>query len=53
MILDLGKIDEEALKVAAAEVGLTIPDACVEGVLSNLKLLADHASRLGDAEDAP
>jgi solute carrier family 10 (sodium/bile acid cotransporter), member 7 len=39
---------EEIAEVARAQ-GLTIPDACAEGVAANLALLARHAERLRES----
>ncbi len=44
---------EAEVAVAAAAIGLTVPDACLPGVLANLALLASHAERLLADDTSP
>lgn len=39
-------VSAEEAEQAAAALGLTIPEACMPGVLANLALLARHAATL-------
>ena len=41
---------ENDIAQAAIQLGLTIPDACMPGVVANMALLARHAETLGDGE---
>jgi sodium/bile acid cotransporter 7 len=43
----------EEITAAAAALGLTIPDACLPGVIANLVLLASHADRLLADDKSP
>jgi hypothetical protein len=36
--------DANALHAAAAQIGLTLPEACIDGVLANVALLKSHAA---------
>ena len=38
--------DAAAVRVAATERGVAIPDACIAGVVANLSLLGRHAAAL-------
>jgi len=44
-------IAEDAIPAMAAMIDLSVPAACLPGVVANLRLLAEHTARLPLAED--
>jgi len=46
------RTQDEAERAAAA-LGMSIPDACLPGLLANLALLQSHAERLFGPGDSP